>query len=170
MGSKRKRSERRLPTPARPDLVFFVERSLDSSPRFADPLLRAGYRLERFSLHFTDPRTPDPAWIRLCAERGWLALTADRDISSKPEEIDAVMTHGATLYILTSGSGTNHPLLAENLLRTMRLVFAFHRRNKPPFIAKVNRPNARDWEAGKPGSVRIYRTYEDWVANRDRRR
>ncbi len=165
MGSRQKRSKRRSRTRERPDPVFFADRNLDS-PSFVEPLLGAGIRVERFFAHFTKDDTPDQEWARLCAGNGWLALTGDKDIASIPEEIDAVMIHGACLFILTFGHGTNHPLLAENLIRTAGRVLRFHRHNPAPFIAKVNRPNARDWEAGKPGTVRMFRSYESWTARR----
>lgn len=169
MGSRRKRSKRRSRTRERPEPVFFADRNLDSLS-FVEPLLESGFRVERFFHHFTKDDTPDQEWARLCADNGWLALTGDKDIASIPDEIDAVMRHGACLFILTFGRGTHHPLLAENLIRTASRVLRFHRHHPAPFIAKVNRPNAKDWEAGKPGSVRMYRTYESWLRTRRRRR
>lgn len=126
-------------------------------------------RVERFFHHFTRDDTPDQEWARLCGRHGWLALTGDKDIASIPEEIDAVMEHRACLFILTFGHGTNHPLLAENLIRTLVRILRFHSKHEAPFIAKVNRPNAKDWDAGKPGSVRMFRTYESWFENRARK-
>jgi PIN like domain len=134
------------------------------SDTFVCPLIQAGLQVERFFNHFRDPTTKDVVWIEACAANRWLILTADKDIATVPDEIAAVMTFGAALFILTCGRGTNHSILSENMARTARKILAFHSRNRPPFIAKVNRPNSRAWTAGRPGDVRMFRTYEDWAA------
>lgn len=82
--------------------VFFIDR--DTGGRVLAAALRsAGYRVERHDDHF-DQATPDPFWIRRVAERGWVILTCDRNISRKEPErslFGTAPTHTFILYALT---------------------------------------------------------------------
>lgn len=166
MTSSRTRSGRPSLTPKPPDYVFFTDRSIDSAT-FADPLIAAGFKVQRFP--FKD-NTPDEHWIAECAKRGWIGLSADRNITRTPHELDAVMESGAALFVLKTTTHTNHQILAENFLRTAGAIVAFLERHERPFIASVNRPNDKDWAAGKPGHVRMWRRHRDWLEHRRRRR
>lgn len=169
MASSRRKSDRRSPTPALHDYEFFAERSLDSAS-FVNPLVAAGLRVHRFFQHVLQPDAEDGIWIKYAAERGWISLTGDRDIGSIPEEIEDVMKCRARVLVLTFGHGTNHPILAENFLRTGSRIASFLRQHRAPYIAKINRPTQENWMLGKPGEIRMYRTHADWLAHRHRRR
>lgn len=169
MASKKRKSRRQSATPELPEHTFFTDRSIDSDT-FAQPLIAAGFRLERFHLHLSRPDAPDGDWIRKCANRGWIGLCGDKRISSRPDEMADVMKSGAAVFILNVGKHTNHPLMAELFLRTAERIVWFWENRPRPFIAKVTRPNQQDWALGKAGRVRIWRTFEDWEANRHRRR
>lgn len=145
---------------------YFTDRSIESDS-FSLPLIAAGFTVHRFP--FADT-TEDQVWIAHCASKGWIGLSGDRKITSRPDELAAVMTSGAALFVLKMGRHTNHPLLAENFLRSAAKIVAFFEEHEAPYVAKVTRPNAKDWAAGKPGRVRIWRTYEDWREHRHRRR
>lgn len=158
----------RSPTHSPLDYEFFTDRDTDS-PTFVDPLVDAGFTIHRFYRH-AGPETRDPEWIARCAGQGWIGLSCDRRIGRRPDEIAAVMEAGAALFILKQGRHTNHALLAENFLRTAERIVAFYEGHDPPFIASVTRPNQKDWDAGKPGRVRMWRAYDEWLARRNRNR
>ena len=48
------------------------------------------------------PATLDDVWIPLVAAQGWLIITRDRHIQSRPAELAAVREHGAKMVNLTS--------------------------------------------------------------------
>lgn len=169
MGLPRKRSRRPSLTHGRRDHVFFTDRSIDSDT-FCQPIIAAGFRLERFHTHIARPDAPDGEWIRRCAEHGWIGLCGDKKITAKPDEMADVMTSGAAVFVLNVGKRTNHPMMAELFLRTASGIIWFWEHRPHPFIAKVTRPNQPEWDRGQSGSVRMWRTYEEWLANRHRRR
>ena len=166
MASSKTRSRRRSPTREPPDYVFFTDRSIDSAT-FADPLIAAGFTVQRFPFKHN---TPDEEWIAHCARRGWIGLSADKNITRTPHEMAAVMETGAALFVLKTTTHTNHQILAENFLRTAGAIVEFFERHERPFIASVTRPNDKDWELGKPGHVRMWRSHEDWLEHRRRGR
>jgi len=165
MGSRSRRSEPPSLTRRLRNYIFFTDRSIDNAT-FADPIIAAGFTLHRFPFR---QNTSDPKWIKHCAERGWIGVSADRKISKKPHEIDAVMMGGAALFVLRTGKHTNHQILSENFLRTASKIVEFFETHEAPYIASVTRPNAKDWEKGKPGGVRMWRSYEDWRSHRHHR-
>jgi hypothetical protein len=160
------RSRPRSPTREPPDHVFFTDRSIDSAT-FADPLIAAGFKLERFPFRHD---APDEEWIAHCAKRGWIGLSADKKITRRPHEMEAVMESGAALFVLKTTIHTNHQILAENFLRTADAIVRFYQRHPTPFIASVTRPNEKDWQLGKPGTVRMWRTHRNWLDHRHLRR
>jgi len=52
----------------------------------------------------TDPETPDPVWIPVVAAAGWLILTRDQHIRTRPAEIKAVVDSGARLVAIVASS------------------------------------------------------------------
>ena len=62
-----------------------------------------GYRVELHDDHFPQA-TPDSAWIRGVAQRGWVILTCDRNIARKEPErslFGAASAHTFILYALS---------------------------------------------------------------------
>ena len=54
----------------------------------------------------------DPVWIRDAGLHGWLALTQDQAILSRPLERAAVIEHAAGLVILEPGDAVNYDVLS----------------------------------------------------------
>lgn len=54
-----------------------------------------------------DVATPDDIWIPQVTEQGWLIVTRDRHIRTRPREIAAVREYGARLVALTATEATN---------------------------------------------------------------
>ena len=57
-------------------------------------------------------RIPDPVWIRDAGAHGWLALTQDQAILTRPLERAAVIEHAAGLVILEPGDAVNYDVLS----------------------------------------------------------
>ncbi|MGH9203417.1 MAG: hypothetical protein ACRD2A_19515 [Vicinamibacterales bacterium] len=64
--------------------VFFTDRDLGK--RFPEILAAAGLKVERHADYFS-PATPDEEWLQRVGERGWIAVTHDRRIRYKPNEL-----------------------------------------------------------------------------------
>jgi hypothetical protein len=74
------------------NIVTFTDRDLGK--RFAEILRSGDLTVERHADHFA----PD-ASDEIC-RRAWIALTDDRRIRYKPNELDAVMRHGVALVVI----------------------------------------------------------------------
>ena len=73
-------------------------------------------------------------------------------------ERDTAMRAGLALFFLMGK--VRHSELAENLIRTLPRIISFYERHKPPFIAKVYRPDQKD--PGRPGRVKLILSRENW--------
>ena len=78
-------------------VVFFTDRDLGS--RFPQILAAAELTVERHRDHFA-PDCADEVWLRSIGQRGWVALTHDRRIRYKPNELSAVIRHGVALLVI----------------------------------------------------------------------
>lgn len=88
---------------------------------------------------------PDEVWIPETARRGWLAITRDGHIKSRPAEKTAVIDHGARLVALASGdAGTKWAQLEVLMTRWRDLEGLLARPG--PFIVTMSR-------TGKLGDV-----------------
>jgi hypothetical protein len=56
--------------------------------------------------HFT-PTTQDSEWLRFVGQQGWLAITRDKRIASRPAERTAVVTYGVGLFVLAYRQNLN---------------------------------------------------------------
>jgi len=135
------------------NVVFFTDRDLGA--RFPEILSAAGLSVERHRDHFP-PDCADETWLRVVGQRGWVALTHDRRIRYKPNELNAVMRHRVALLVVVGKAP--YPDLARAFVTTFPRIRRFLERNAPPFIAKVYRPTpaevARNPDA--PGRVEIW--------------
>ncbi len=95
-------------------VVFFTDRDLGS--RFPEILKTAGLRVELHRNHFAHD-CADEVWLRSIGERGWVALTHDRRIRYKPNELSAVMQHRVPLLVIIGDAP--HPDLAHAFVATL---------------------------------------------------
>jgi hypothetical protein len=79
------------------NLVFFTDRDLGK--QFPEILRAGGLAVERHQDHFA-PKASDETWLEAAGQRGWIALTHDRRIRSKPNERAAVMQFGVALLVI----------------------------------------------------------------------
>ncbi len=75
-------------------------------------------------------------------KRGWIAVTHDRRIRYKPNELAAIVRHRVALLIIIGKVPL--PLLAQSFVATIPRILDFLARHRPPFIAKVYRPSASE--------------------------
>lgn len=133
--------------------VFFTDRDLGK--RFPEVLAEAGIRVERHTDHF-EPDCSDETWLQAVAERGWIAVTHDRRIRYKPNELEAVVRYRVALLVIIGAAP--YPELARSFVATRRRIEAFLDRRKPPFIAKVYRPLSSELKKNSdaPGAVTLW--------------
>jgi hypothetical protein len=129
-------------------LVFFTDRDLGK--QFPEILRSAGLTVERHLDHFAPDET-DEAWLKVVGERGWIALTHDRRIRYKPNELAAVVRYDVVLLVIIGAAP--YAKLARAFVATLTRVERFVATHSPPYIAKVFRPSpaetARDEAAGR---------------------
>jgi hypothetical protein len=133
--------------------VYFTDRDLGK--RFPEILKSGGLKVERHADHFAHD-TPDETWLEEIGKRGWIALTHDRRIRYKPNELNAVVQHRVALLVIVGGAP--FPDLARAFVTSLPVVENFLRRHKPPFIAKVFRPTPAEIARRRtaPGRIELW--------------
>jgi len=109
-----------------------------------------GLRVEPFHRHF-DQATPDTEWLTAIGDRGWVAITHDKNIRYRSLETRALMLAGAPTFVMIG----EHPYtaLASCFMRVRPKVLRLLNKQDGPFIAKIY--TARD-------DVKLWLTYEQW--------
>lgn len=130
-------------------LVYFTDRDLGKL--FPQVLRDAGLTVERHDDHFK-AWTQDDEWLAEVGARRWIAISHDRRIRYKPNELDAVIAHRVALLVLI-GKATSSDL-AHAFLATRPSVERFISAHNPPYIAKVFRGTVSDgpeprWSPGR---------------------
>ena len=133
--------------------VFFTDRDLGL--KFPQTLAGAGLSVERHSAHFADS-APDEEWLSHVGQQGWVALTHDKRIRYKQNELDAVMHHGVALLVIVGRVRLED--LARSFVATLPRIARFLQNNRPPFIAKVYRASPAELkrDGGAPGRVELW--------------
>jgi hypothetical protein len=121
--------------------VFFTDRDLGK--RFPDILAAAGLCVERHHDLFP-PDCPDEVWLEYVGKNSRVAITHDRRIRYKPNELAAVMRHRVGLLVVVGK--LKFAILAHHFVATMPRIVSFLEQHEPPFIAKVYRPASPDAE------------------------
>lgn len=117
-------------------VVFFTDRDLGL--KFPAILAAGGLSVERHADHFA-PDCPDSEWLASVSGKGWIALTHDKRIRYKPNELAAVIEHKAALLVVVGSAP--FPELASAFVRTLPRVVAFIDAHERPYIGKVYRPS-----------------------------
>jgi hypothetical protein len=134
-------------------LVYFTDRDLGK--QFPAILLAAGLSVECHDQHFA-ATTPDEEWLRIVGKRGWVAVTHDKRIRYKPNELAAVMAHQVALLVVVGY--VPFPILAQSFVATRSRIERFVTRHAPPYIAKVYRASEREYERNplSPGRIELW--------------
>jgi len=158
MGSKRPRSRKPSSTKPLPEYTFFTDRDLGH--QVPGRLRDAGLRVERHDDHF-EPLTPDTVWLKTVGQRGWVALSHNKQIRYTTAERDMAMRAGLRLFFLIGD--TTHEILARNFVLTVDRVRQFLAAHEAPFIAKIYRPTpVAAVNDGLPGRVEMWLSFEEW--------
>jgi hypothetical protein len=136
-----------------PRPVFFTDRNLGK--RFPQILRDANLAVERHEDHFLHD-CADETWLERIGQLGWVAITHDKRIRYKPNELAAVMQHKVALLVVIGDAP--FPALAASFVATQAKILEFVAQRRPPYIAKVYRPAASDLAADPAASGRI----EQW--------
>jgi hypothetical protein len=133
--------------------VYFTDRDLGT--QFPEILRSAGLQVEAHREHFA-PTVPDEEWLRAVGAHGWIALTHDRRIRYKPNELAAVVRHRVSLLVIVGSAP--YPDLARAFVATLPRTERFVSDHQPPFIGKVFRPSPADVKENPmaPGRVELW--------------
>jgi hypothetical protein len=134
-------------------LTFFTDRDLGQQfPKF---LQAAGLTVVRHSDLFA-PDGEDEEWLQRVGSEKWIAVTHDRRIRYKPNELAAVERHRVGLLVVIGK--VPFRALAENFVATLSRIEAFVASQPTPFIGKVYRPPPSDLarEPRAPGRVELW--------------
>lgn len=130
--------------------VFFTDRDLGT--RFPEILRSAGLSVERHTDHFP-PAARDEEWLAVVGAEGWVALTHDRRIRYKPNELAAVIRNRVSLLVIVGHAP--YPDLATAFVTTLPRIESFLTRNEPPLIGKVYRPSPADLKRHPSAAGRV---------------
>lgn len=145
---------RRSSTSGRRDPVFFTDRDLGRY--IVPPALRAGgLNVEAYHQHFSLDNVPDAEWLRLVAERGWIAFSHNKRIRWQRDELDDLMAYRVKVFFII-GKGP-HAEFAAAILRNIQKVKRMVRKHEESFIAKIYQD--RD-------DVEPWLTYSQWLEGR----
>lgn len=134
--------------------VFFTDRNLGK--QFPAALRAAGLSVERHSDIFP-PSGSDEQWLEYCGKSMRVAITHDRRIRYRPNELAAVVEHRVALFIVIGA--VPFPILARNFVATFEKVGSFISRNSPPYIAKVYMPTSGELSRNANAAGRVERWY-----------
>jgi hypothetical protein len=114
--------------------TFFVDRCLGRGVGIA--LRESGLNVEFHADHFADD-ADDQTWISEVGRRGWVVLTKDKAIRTRPVELQAVVAAKVRMFSLSSGNMTGAQM-AEIFVANRLKLGRFIKKHSPPFIARVS--------------------------------
>ena len=79
---------------------------------------------------------PDEEWIGSVAERGWVAVTKDRNIRYRTHELNSIRRSGARVIVVRMKNATG-PTIAELHLRAMPRIARFIAATPGPFVVAL---------------------------------
>lgn len=139
------------------NVAFFTDRDLGKM--FPTILRDAELRVECHADHFR-PDATDEEWLAETARRGWVAVTHDRRIRYKPNELAAVIRHNAALLVVIGAAPYSD--LARSFVATVPKIVAFLETQARPFIAKVYRmSSSKASTSSAPGAGEVQLWYPD---------
>lgn len=90
--------------------------------------------------------TKDPQWLRRVGEEGWLGITRDAHIRSRPGEVRAIVEHRVGCFILTYKNDTKAAGIVRIVLDNIEEMEERFRTTPKPFLYTVT----------KDGEFRLY--------------
>lgn len=143
-------------------MIFFTD--CDLGHRFPEILQASDLDVKKHDDVFPDVEgLKDVDWLSYVGERGWIAISHDKGISRKPNEINAVMRAEVRLFIVV-GTNATFPELAENFVANKNKILQFATTHREPFIARIYRPTPEQKQKGsrKTGRIELWLSYQEW--------
>jgi len=128
-------------------IIFFIDRALESKT-VLEALRLNGVNLELHSRHFK-PDALDTEWLPVVSQRGWFVLTKDARIGRNPQEIRAIASESAGVFILWDGNLRSQEiaLLLVEVVHKLEKLALMH---QTPFIMKIYRDRSvKVWKSRK---------------------
>lgn len=142
MSAKRQRSKKRSVAnskqPPEPR-VLYLDRNLGRHV-VASALRNAGYPVEVHDDHLPID-APDEQWIKLVGDKGWIALTKDKNIRYRHAEFQAIEEYGARVVVVRAKNLVGKEL-AELVVKHYERIQQFALLSQAPFVAGLDRSGA----------------------------
>lgn len=151
----KRRSDTSYQTPL--DLTFFTDRDLGKL--FPRILRENGWVVVRYVDHYGERPVPDDEWIIFASNKGFVALSHDRNIRSDPVAIKAVMENGGRLFVVR-GKNLTAPDKAELVLASLEGIHRVLQEQEDAFIAVIRRKSMKQGVIRPDVQVRL--TLSDW--------
>jgi predicted nuclease of predicted toxin-antitoxin system len=110
--------------------VFFIDRSIRTE------LIKSGLVVEIHDDHFARDEE-DRVWLRTAGERGWVVLTKDQRLRSRPLEIAALRASNARVFVLTAGNLRGSEIAAV-FLKALPRIHGILRLRPGPFLTRIS--------------------------------
>jgi hypothetical protein len=123
--------------------VIFVNGSMPRS--VADELRKFG-KDAKAKIELFPQNTKDPVWLREVGINGWLAITRDGHIRTRPGELRAIREHHVGCFILTYKNDLTKPEIVQIVLASVEEMEQRFKTTPRPFIYTVT----------KDGKFRLY--------------
>lgn len=139
MSASKRRSKKRSVANSKPPpepRAFYLDRNLGKH-LIADALRQADHAVEIHDDHLPID-APDEAWIKLVGEKGWIALTKDKNIRYRYAELDAIKVYNARVVVIRAKNVTGADL-AILLVKYHQRIQNFAARHTAPFVAALDR-------------------------------
>lgn len=81
--------------------------------------------------------TPDVDWLSAIAERQWIAITRDKRLRYRPNEIATIRAARAKVIIATTSGNLSSVELAKLLVGGFKKIDNFVRKQRGPFVATM---------------------------------
>ncbi len=120
---------------APPDLTFVLDEALGRNI-VAGALRAAGLRIEILTDHYA-AGTPDAVWLPEIGRRGWVLLTKDKRIRSRPAEVVALIAGDVRAFCLTGGEMRGEAM-ARAFLAAMPRIRSLVDAHAGPLVATVS--------------------------------
>ena len=139
-----------------PEVRFYVDESLMGLAK-ALPILRSdatgcGHRRGE---HDILPNTPDPIWIPIVAQRGWIVIGFDKKLRTRPGESNLLLEHRLRVIRLCSKKSLSNWEYLKLLMTHWNSIEEFVADNDGPWFLSVERNFVRSREivshAGRGG-------------------
>ncbi|MEC4815326.1 MAG: hypothetical protein SAK29_18920 [Scytonema sp. PMC 1069.18] len=130
------------------DIIFFIDRSLGRT-HVANALKSIGEKVEIHDEHFHQSER-DVIWLPEVSRRGWIILTADKNIGRNQLEVQAVKSSFARVFTLISKNLSGSEM-GDIFVQAIYSIKAIVKNSSAPFIARVY----------KDGSVKIWKDYKN---------